>query len=411
MIDYEIYNRKHRFYPVFEFILLASAVVIRPDSGFFLCIFATSILLRAINDIRKEKRLPSLPLWRSYKKEILGLSSAFFIVMALLLWQKSFYGDFLPNTYYLKTSHNARSLQNGAEYFISGLFIDGLLPVLILSLIGSCFYIKKTKRVALIIAGTILSWCFYIIWTGGDAMPHGRYFVVILPLLYLMAAVALQILWDKSKEVLTNYKKTLTLTQALSSLAFILLSILLLLMQSFALRGISFPVGRFTDRIAVIESLKKSDLPPNTTIAVYEAGINFFLPQYKFHDLLGKNDRHIALSEAKPGLVGHNKWDYEYSLGLIKPDIIICRDGYSELGYLEAFYIVNHPELLPPNSVFFSLALYVHPQFNDYYVRNRLHIETPFNSHWVYLRNGFVTGENIPVINAKTLLTYSDRAF
>ena len=46
-------------------------------------------------------------------------------------------------------------------------------------------------------------------------------------------------------------------------------------------------------------------------------------------DLLGKNDRHIARllarlpAGAKPFFVpGHIKWDYAYSIGTLRPDVV-----------------------------------------------------------------------------------------
>jgi len=37
----------------------------------------------------------------------------------------------------------------------------------------------------------------------------------------------------------------------------------------------------------------------------------------------GKNDVHIARTRAHCGEAGHNRWDYDYSLDEVKPDLII----------------------------------------------------------------------------------------
>jgi hypothetical protein len=41
-------------------------------------------------------------------------------------------------------------------------------------------------------------------------------------------------------------------------------------------------------------------------------------------DLLGKNDHHIATTPPKkaPFLPGHDKWDYDYSIRRLRPDMI-----------------------------------------------------------------------------------------
>ena len=40
-------------------------------------------------------------------------------------------------------------------------------------------------------------------------------------------------------------------------------------------------------------------------------------------DLLGKCDRHVATLPARaPIHPGHDKWDYEYSIGKLRPDVV-----------------------------------------------------------------------------------------
>ena len=144
---------------------------------------------------------------------------------------------------------------------------------------------------------------------------------------------------------------------------------------------------RFIDRVFVAESLQNAKLPRNTTIALFEAGtIPFLLPRFKFYDLLGKNDRYIARTKAHYGLVGHNKWDFDYSLGKFKPDIIITRDNYTGITDDFAKNILANVDTLSGDYVLFPLSLWVHPLFVKYYRDNRLPIETPFGTHWTFAR-------------------------
>jgi len=141
------------------------------------------------------------------------------------------------------------------------------------------------------------------------------------------------------------------------------------------------------DRASIAESLRELGLPENTIIATFEAGtIPFLLPRFRYADLLGKNDRHIARTKAHPGLVGHNKWDFDYSLGKIRPDIIVTRDNYANFTDRKAFILLENADKLPPNSVFFPVALWVHPLFKQHYRDNQIQITTPFDTHWVYGR-------------------------
>jgi hypothetical protein len=54
----------------------------------------------------------------------------------------------------------------------------------------------------------------------------------------------------------------------------------------------------------------------------------YFLPEYRFLDMLGKTDRHIARTQAHPGFyVGHNKWDLEYAFVIHTPTAVVLPDG------------------------------------------------------------------------------------
>ncbi len=62
---------------------------------------------------------------------------------------------------------------------------------------------------------------------------------------------------------------------------------------------------------------------PDAVIATVWAGAPAYYARRKMIDILGKNDRVVA-SRAPRGNIrpGHNKWDYDYSIGLLKPDVV-----------------------------------------------------------------------------------------
>lgn len=59
-------------------------------------------------------------------------------------------------------------------------------------------------------------------------------------------------------------------------------------------------------------------------IATVWAGAPAYYSERKMIDMLGKSDRKIA-SQKPIGKIypGHNKWNYEYSIGKLKPDIVL----------------------------------------------------------------------------------------
>jgi hypothetical protein len=89
----------------------------------------------------------------------------------------------------------------------------------------------------------------------------------------------------------------------------------------------------------------------NAVIAVVWAGAPVYYSNRPAIDLLGKNDRRIAKMDPpplEPGtwnekfVPGHNKWDFDWSISTLKPDLIFQYVGLSgeeakirELGYVE----------------------------------------------------------------------------
>lgn len=78
---------------------------------------------------------------------------------------------------------------------------------------------------------------------------------------------------------------------------------------------------------------------PEARIATMWAGAPAYYAQRPMVDLLGKSDRQIATgSPAVPPvpsglawfLPGHNKWDYEYSVGELGPDVVFQTHGWQE---------------------------------------------------------------------------------
>lgn len=70
--------------------------------------------------------------------------------------------------------------------------------------------------------------------------------------------------------------------------------------------------------------LIRETTPPELRMAVAAAGATPYFAQRPTEDLLGKNDRHVAkLAPRGVFSPGHDKWDYEYSLGERNADLIV----------------------------------------------------------------------------------------
>jgi hypothetical protein len=71
--------------------------------------------------------------------------------------------------------------------------------------------------------------------------------------------------------------------------------------------------------------LVRRSTTPDTRIAVVWAGALPYFAHRPAVDLLGRNDSRIARMRpaARFGLPGHNKFDYAYSIGALRPDLIL----------------------------------------------------------------------------------------
>jgi hypothetical protein len=84
--------------------------------------------------------------------------------------------------------------------------------------------------------------------------------------------------------------------------------------------------GYETDAATVSSALQLRDATgPDVSIAVVTAGAVPYYSERPSIDLLGKSDPVIAASDPHdiPFHPGHDKWDYEYSIGALRPDLVV----------------------------------------------------------------------------------------
>ena len=138
--------------------------------------------------------------------------------------------------------------------------------------------------------------------------------------------------------------------------------------------------------LVISDDFLRRPLPTGTSIGVFWAGVPaYFLPGTRFHDLLGKSDAHIARTSAKWGMPGHNKWDYDYSLGQIRPDLIIT----SARSYQTDSTLARGMKCEDRPNVSFFECLWVHPLFRSGYAAHPMEFAADAEApalHRVYLR-------------------------
>jgi arabinofuranosyltransferase len=138
----------------------------------------------------------AMTLWRLHRGGALGwrpvaalTAPAAAVVGVWLAWKLSYYGELLPNTYYVKVA-SPTSLYNGVRYlYLFGLSY-GLLPLALLA-IPLVPRLRRDPRDALSVSiGFVVLWLAYLLRIGGDFMEF-RLLVPILPSLMLLIVWAI----------------------------------------------------------------------------------------------------------------------------------------------------------------------------------------------------------------------------
>jgi len=274
-------------------------VLFRPDAGLLLGALA---VYWALTTSRNER-------W----SVIAAVMVAAVPALALGIFQRGYYGSWIPNTATLKRSAGILSVGPGIEYVLMSIF---RYPFNAAVIAGGIFGASRLRRpAAALLAALAGTYLIYVVSVGGDHFAHARFLLPILPTATVLAADALSRIRIGSD----TRRKFLIRAAAVAVIGLVVLDF-----GDEAL--VDVPSQKNLNRYALNTALALRDLSAgkNPTVGIFLAGtIPYFNPSIRFHDMLGKNDLYIARTRAHCGEPGHNRWDYDYSLDHVKPDLII----------------------------------------------------------------------------------------
>lgn len=308
------------------YVLLAISTLIRFDMAVPYLVFFSVLFLT-----QKENRKNHL-IW--------GLGLLILFLGGQTLARYFYYGEFLPNTYYLKvegwntTLKTLRGLYALIQFIYFSNWALFLLP---LSLF--LFYRNwKVSLLALLLTGQIA----YSVYVGGDAWEnHGganRYIVIAMPLFFIAFSWSMMELLNKTKNLLKfKFFETSKIIIFVILFIFSILSFNALLGEWKSIERWNFTrrpdyVAGGDRNLQIALALEKVT-KPNASIAVVGAGtIPYLLPDRYAIDILGKADPYIAHQNVRTPMgipdipnmrPGHMKWDYAYTFGELQPDVIV----------------------------------------------------------------------------------------
>jgi hypothetical protein len=129
-----------------------------------------------------------------------------FLFGLFLAWRMVYFGEIYPNTYFAKTTYGLPFfLKPRAARYITSYFFHQSLAFSAL-VVGSLLTAALTRRLPRLAATPILVGIFYIWYVNGDWMDNYRFFVPLLPFIYILAAGSLPLSMDLAgKNRLTGY--------------------------------------------------------------------------------------------------------------------------------------------------------------------------------------------------------------
>lgn len=273
--------------------------------------------------------------WQAFKQKrpgrgLLVIGTVALGVLLLLAFNRWYFGDTLPNTYYLKVG--GFSLATRVSYALKALMSVGIgdiaLP-LIVALAGlALFRDLRHDRMALV-GGVFLAAFAYSIYVGGDYAEYqvrgaNRFLILGVAPLFLLGATAAGRFASDLRSL--DVGKLQTINRA-SLAVFLFVSVGALLTVS----GGYWYLWRVNNAPFIVSDtwrmklglLLSTSTDPEAVIAVHAAGQIPYYADRRTVDLLGKSDRVIAHElPAAPFMPGHSKWDYAYSIGQLQPDVV-----------------------------------------------------------------------------------------
>jgi hypothetical protein len=249
--------------------------------------------------------------WRfSWRQRLAALGPGVLLfvagVAALSAWRLWYYGDLLPNTFYVKSGFSALHLQRGLAY-VGAFARNGAIPAA--ALLGVIGVVLQPGRATLFLAALLTTLVAAVIAVGGDGLPAYRFMVPALAPLFCLAALGLHALYRRLG------------SRAPVGAVLMLLGVGLAVWSASARADIFYLLH--LEQKEEVAAWKKAglglraNLPPGTSIAAAPIGALGYYSQLPVIDMMGLTDRHIArvaVAALGSGQAGHEKHDGPYVL-------------------------------------------------------------------------------------------------
>jgi hypothetical protein len=283
-------------------ILLGCLCLTRPDGPLFCLVFGLWLVSAG-----RFKR-------SSFRNAFLLLIIPVVMVVCHLGFRLWYYGEWLPNTAYVKIVPSALHFEAGYVYVGRGFVsLRPLAELTVAVLLLLCFDRRRRTRALLLLAIGIV-WLGYVVFIGGDIFGAWRHFIPFVVVIAFTLALLVEWVFEGKKE---RYGSFIVLVPVFVWFVF----------NQFNDPGNDKAKkeiwGWNSKTVGLV--LKKGFTREQPTLAVTAAGGLPYWSELPSLDLLGLNDYYLARkgrSDSGQRWIGHGKGDIDYVLGR-KPDLMI----------------------------------------------------------------------------------------
>lgn len=307
----------------------------------------------------------ALLLNRRRGRVVLFATLALTLPIAQQIFRLVYYGEWMPNTAYLKTTGWDGRFAAGWQYTLAFLREYALWFVF-----AAAGVLVTRRRENIYLLGICLAFMAYVTYAGGDAFPNYRFYVPLIPLLMALGLAGIQALpLEQLGTWLARLPGLADLNAAWLRMGIGAVCLLSLPAVFPGYSQLLIPNRNDYENIK-IALLIRQNTPPDAQVADSWAGSPFYFSERHGIDLLGKSDPYIArLPVTSDGTKpGHNKFDYDYSLGRLKPDVVVANFKLP----LSAQDVIE----ISSGDAAFSGQLYLNPTFQQHCLNQPVGLDT-----------------------------------
>lgn len=316
-------DRRLRTYWAF-FIVLAAAYLTRMDMALFVVVVLGFVAWRG--GFR----------WSEPGRWLPGLGFLLAVALGYQLFRWSYFGEALPNTYYLKLAGIPLEVRLVRGAWAFARFAAPLAPLFAAVGVALAALLRRDRRAHLPVA-VVLAYFAYSIWVGGDAWENAgiganRFVAFVMPLVFVLFGAGVALGLGKLRVRSSSGRG---LVAGAATLAALLLANhlgstedwrrFLVLKRPLHVEGHE----RFVRQ--TLRLREQGLVPPHARVAVVWSGIPAYFSDWQMVDLLGYNDPWVARQPPSIPLTaatwrsfrpGHVKLGYGHALEVHQPDLI-----------------------------------------------------------------------------------------